>query len=74
MAKHMWCHVVGSCPFQIFLLLLKGAIDCPDIPLNVSRSFLQNDGYVRKISEYITKKVADKLCQLYTKDRENYEK
>ena len=57
-----------------FLLLLKGAIDCPDIPLNVSRSFLQNDGYVRKISEYITKKVADKLCQLYTKDRENYEK
>lgn len=57
-----------------FLLLLKGAIDCPDIPLNVSRSFLQNDGYVRKISEYITKKVADKLSQLYTKDRENYEK
>lgn len=57
-----------------FLLLLKGAIDCPDIPLNVSRSFLQNDGYVRKISDYITKKVADKLCQLYTNDRENYEK
>ena len=57
-----------------FLLLLKGAIDCPDIPLNVSRSFLQNDGYVKKISEYITKKVADKLCQLFSKDRENYEK
>lgn len=57
-----------------FLLLLKGAIDCPDIPLNVSRSFLQNDGYVRKISDYITRKVADKLCQLYTSDRENYEK
>ena len=57
-----------------FLLLLKGAIDCPDIPLNVSRSFLQNDGYVRKISEYITRKVADKLCQLYSNDRENYDK
>lgn len=57
-----------------FLLLLKGAVDCPDIPLNVSRSFLQNDGYVKKISEYITKKVADKLCQLYTSQREDYEK
>ena len=57
-----------------FLLLLKGAVDCPDIPLNVSRSFLQNDGYVKKISEYITKKVADKLNQLFNSDRENYEK
>ena len=57
-----------------FLLLLKGAIDCPDIPLNVSRSFLQNDGYVKKISEYITRKVADKLNQLFNSDRENYEK
>lgn len=44
-----------------FLLLLKGTIDCPDLPLNVSRSFLQNDGYVTKMSKYITKKVADKL-------------
>ena len=57
-----------------FLLLLKGAVDCPDIPLNVSRSFLQNDGYVKKISEYITRKVADKLNQLFNSDRENYEK
>ena len=57
-----------------FLLLLKGAIDCPDIPLNVSRSFLQNDKQVQKISEYITRKVADKLKQLYTNERENYEK
>ena len=57
-----------------FLLLLKGVIDCPDLPLNVSRSFLQNDGYVKKISAHITKKVADKLKSLYNNDRENYEK
>ncbi len=57
-----------------FLLLLKGVIDCPDLPLNVSRSFLQNDGFVKKISDYISKKVADKLNSLYKKDRESYEK
>ncbi|SCY70073.1 molecular chaperone HtpG [Alkaliphilus peptidifermentans] len=57
-----------------FLLLLKGVIDCPDLPLNVSRSFLQNDGSVKKISEYITKKVADKLNQLFKSDRQSYEK
>lgn len=57
-----------------FLLLLKGTIDCPDLPLNVSRSFLQNDGYVTKMSGYITKKVADKLNSLFKKERENYEK
>lgn len=57
-----------------FLLLLKGAIDCPDLPLNVSRSFLQNDGYVTKMSKYITKKVADKLNSMFKKDRETYEK
>ncbi len=57
-----------------FLLLLKGVIDCPDLPLNVSRSFLQNDGYVKKISAHITKKVADKLKSLCNNDRENYEK
>ena len=57
-----------------FLMLLKGVIDCPDLPLNVSRSALQNDGFVRKISEYITKKVADKLSGMYKVDRENYEK
>ncbi|MCH5210225.1 MAG: molecular chaperone HtpG [Oscillospiraceae bacterium] len=57
-----------------FLMLLKGVIDCPDLPLNVSRSFLQNDGYVKKISNHITKKVADKLTGLYTNERENYEK
>lgn len=57
-----------------FLMLLKGVIDCPDLPLNVSRSFLQNDGYVKKISAHITKKVADKLTGLYKNDRENYEK
>ncbi|MCD8239179.1 MAG: molecular chaperone HtpG [Clostridiales bacterium] len=56
-----------------FLLLLKGTIDCPDLPLNVSRSFLQNDGYVGKISKYIVKKVADKLNSLFKKDRETYE-
>lgn len=56
-----------------FLLLLKGVIDCPDLPLNVSRSFLQNDGYVRKISTYITKKVADKLTELFTSQRETYQ-
>lgn len=56
-----------------FLLLLKGVIDCPDLPLNVSRSFLQNDGYVRKISAYITKKVADKLTDLFTGQRETYQ-
>jgi len=57
-----------------FLMLLKGVIDCPDLPLNVSRSALQNDGLVRKISDYITKKVADKLSGMYKVDRENYEK
>ncbi|MCD8391264.1 MAG: molecular chaperone HtpG [Firmicutes bacterium] len=57
-----------------FLLLLKGVVDCPDLPLNVSRSFLQNDGYVKKISSHITKKVADKLKSIYTDDRESYEK
>lgn len=57
-----------------FLLLLKGTIDCPDLPLNVSRSFLQNDGYVGKISKYIVKKVADKLNSQFKKDRETYEK
>ncbi len=56
-----------------FLLLLKGVIDCPDLPLNVSRSFLQNDGFVKKISDYITKKVADKLNGLYNTEKENYE-
>ncbi len=57
-----------------FLLLLKGVIDCPDLPLNVSRSFLQNDGFVKKVQDYITKKVADKLNGLNKTDRENYEK
>ena len=57
-----------------FLMLLKGVIDCPDLPLNVSRSALQNDGFVKKISEYITKKVADKLSGMCKTDRENYEK
>ncbi len=57
-----------------FLMLLKGVIDCPDLPLNVSRSALQNDGFVNKISEYITKKVADKLAGLCKTDKENYEK
>lgn len=57
-----------------FLMLLKGVIDCPDLPLNVSRSFLQNDGYVKKISNHITRKVADKLVSLYGSDKENYEK
>lgn len=57
-----------------FLMLLKGVIDCPDLPLNVSRSALQNDGFVKKISEYITKKVADKLSGMYKVERENYEK
>ncbi|MBP7059629.1 MAG: molecular chaperone HtpG [Lachnospiraceae bacterium] len=57
-----------------FLMLLKGVIDCPDLPLNVSRSALQNDGFVNKISEYITKKVADKLTGLCKTDHENYEK
>ncbi len=55
-------------------MLLKGAIDCPDLPLNVSRSALQNDGFVKKISDYITKKVADKLSGMCKTDRENYEK
>ena len=55
-----------------FLMLLKGVIDCPDLPLNVSRSFLQNDGYVKKISSHITKKIADKLCEIYKKERDNY--
>ena len=57
-----------------YLLLLKGVIDCPDLPLNVSRSQLQNDGFVKKISDYITKKVAEKLSGLCKMDRENYEK
>ncbi len=56
-----------------FLLVLKGIIDCPDLPLNVSRSALQNDGFVKKISDYITKKVADKLTGMYKTDRERYE-
>ncbi len=55
-----------------FLMLLKGAIDCPDLPLNVSRSFLQNDGYVNKISSHITKKVADKLTGLFNTEKEQY--
>ena len=57
-----------------YLMLLKGVIDCPDLPLNVSRSALQNDGFVKKISDYITKKVADKLSGMCKTDRENYEK
>ncbi len=57
-----------------FLLLLKGVLDCPDLPLNVSRSFLQNDGYVNKISTHITKKVADKLTSIFENERENYNK
>ena len=57
-----------------YLMLLKGVIDCPDLPLNVSRSALQNDGFVKKISDYITKKVADKLTGMCKNDRENYEK
>lgn len=57
-----------------FLLLLKGVIDCPDMPLNVSRSFLQNDGEVQKIAQHITKKVSDKLHQIFKNERENYEK
>lgn len=56
-----------------FLLLLKGVVDCPDLPLNVSRSFLQNDGFVRRISSYITKKVADKLSGIFNTSREEYE-
>ncbi|MBQ6858370.1 MAG: molecular chaperone HtpG [Clostridia bacterium] len=56
-----------------FLMLLKGVIDCADFPLNVSRSFLQNDGYVRRISTHITKKVADKLTGMFKTDRESYE-
>lgn len=55
-----------------FLMLLKGVLDCPDLPLNVSRSFLQNDGYVNKVSSHITKKVADKLTGLFNTERENY--
>ena len=57
-----------------FLMLLKGVIDCPDLPLNVSRSALQNDGFVKKIADYITKKVADKLAGMCKTDKENYEK
>ena len=57
-----------------FLMLLKGVIDCPDLPLNVSRSALQNDGFVKKISDYITKKVADKLIGMCKTDKESYEK
>jgi len=55
-----------------FLMLLKGTLDCPDLPLNVSRSFLQNDGYIAKISSHITKKVADKLISVFENERENY--
>ena len=57
-----------------FLMVLKGVIDCPDLPLNVSRSALQNDGFVQKISEYISKKIADKLSGMCKTDKENYEK
>jgi len=57
-----------------FLMLLKGVIDCPDLPLNVSRSFLQNDGYVKKLSAYITRKVADRLVGMFNTEREKYEK
>ncbi len=57
-----------------FLMVLKGVIDCPDLPLNVSRSALQNDGFVNKVAEYISKKVADKLTGMFKTDRENYEK
>lgn len=57
-----------------YLMLLKGVIDCPDLPLNVSRSFLQNDGYVSKVSNHIVKKVADKLNALYKTDKDNFEK
>lgn len=57
-----------------FLMLLKGVIDCPDLPLNVSRSFLQNEGYVKKLSAYITRKVADKLTGLFNSERDNYQK
>jgi len=57
-----------------FLMLLKGVLDCPDFPLNVSRSALQNDGFVKKISDYISKKVADKLSGMFKVERENYEK
>lgn len=57
-----------------FLMLLKGVIDCPDLPLNVSRSFLQNNGYVKKLSAYITRKVADKLTGLFNSERDNYQK
>jgi len=57
-----------------FLLMLKGTLDCPDLPLNVSRSFLQNEGYVQMISRHITKKVADKLTLLYKKEPDNYKK
>ena len=55
-------------------MLLKGTIDCPDLPLNVSRSFLQNDSYVSKLSNHITRKVADKLVSLFENERENYNK
>ncbi len=57
-----------------FLLLLKGVVDCPDLPLNVSRSFLQNDGYVKKVSSYITRKVADRLTTEFNTKREDYQK
>ena len=57
-----------------FLMLLKGVIDCPDLPLNVSRSFLQNDGYVKKMAAYITRKVADRLVSEFNTRREDYEK
>ena len=57
-----------------FLMLLKGVIDCPDLPLNVSRSALQNDGFVKKISDYISKKVADKLSGMCKTEKEEYDK
>ena len=55
-------------------MLLKGVIDCPELPLNVSRSFLQNDGYVKKIASHITKKVADKLASIHKKENDNDKK
>ena len=80
-----WIHLNMDYPFNLKGILyfpkvnteydnLEGVIDCPDLPLNVSRSALQNDGFVKKISDYITKKVADKLSGMYKVDKENYEK
>ena len=83
-----WIHLNMDYPFNLkgiiadnikevipeFLMLLKGVIDCPDLPLNVSRSALQNDGFVKKISEYISKKVADKLSGMCKTEKEEYDK